>query len=385
MPALRLLAILAVLAVAFGGGDAFAAAQNDDAFAVELYAKLRTQPGNLFVSPAGVADAFRLVAPGAAGTTERQIRQVFHFGDTEAPPRFPAGADGGGAELHSANALWLADDLDVRAPYLEALADAAVQRADFAHDPAGATAGVNAWAAEATKGRIRNLLRPGVIKADTRAVVANAVYFKAAWAVPFAPEATRNEAFFTTGSARPSVSMMHGTAARPYFRGRGFQAVELPFQGEAFGMVLLVPDKRDGLAALEAAATPAAVAEWLRRLEGSPREVDLTLPRFQMTHEVEMKAALSALGLELPFSGRADFSRISPEALKIDAVVHQAFVKVDETGAEAAAATAIVLVATASIRPPARATVRADRPFLFLIRDSRSGAILFMGRLADPR
>ncbi|MFO0278199.1 MAG: serpin family protein, partial [Planctomycetota bacterium] len=293
---------------------------------------------------------------------------------------------------------------------------------DFRGDAERVRAAINAWIAANTQDRIRDLIGDGVITADTRMVLANAVAFAGAWQAPFEAGRTADADFLRADRTVARVPMMHAngrddvrygavagdgewfaTPARVPFEGDGPATypgvdgatfVELPYKGGDLAMVVLAPRSPDGLPALERLLTPARLAEWLGRAEA--RTVDVALPRFAVRKQLDLKDALQALGLRRAFvdpatGDGADFggmasSNDARDGLFVGNVLHEALVEVDEEGTRAVAATAVMMAATAM--PAARPFVpefRADRPFLFLIRDTRSGAILFLGRVLDPR
>jgi serpin B len=243
---------------------------------------------------------------------------------------------------------------------------------------------INAWVEKQTKDKIKDLLQPGVLDVDTRLVLTNAIYFKGLWAQKFKKSATKEEPFHTAGGGSVKAPLMHQTGDFKYLDGGDFQALEMPYRGQGLSMVVLLPKKADGLAALEAKLTGPNLAAWLGKLR--KQEVEVALPRFKMTRALALNATLEALGMRKAFiPGGADFSGMAGSAgrrLFIQAVVHQAFVDVNEEGTEAAAATAVAVGADSE--PPPPPVFRADHPFVFLVRDNRSGSVLFLGRLANP-
>jgi serpin B len=244
---------------------------------------------------------------------------------------------------------------------------------------------INTWIEEQTAGKIQNLLAPGVLNANTRLVLTNAIYFKARWTHEFSKGATADAPFHTSAAAEIAVPTMHQTERLNYGAADGIQVLELPYGGDhSLSMFILLPDKVDGLADLEKRLTGENLQKWLAGLQSRPVKVDL--PKFKMTSEFSLSDTLAALGMPLAFSNKADFSGMSTqEPLSISAVIHKAFVAVDEDGTEAAAATAVGIKAEAAAPSPEEPIeFRADHPFVFLIRDKRTQSILFIGRLAQP-
>jgi serpin B len=210
----------------------------------------------------------------------------------------------------------------------------------------------------------------------------NAIYFKGDWVSPFQKQQTRGEEFHIAADRNVSVPMMHQTKEFNYLEGEDFQALEMPYAGDALGLVAFLPRKEDGLATFEQVLTADKLAGWLNKLH--KQEVQVTFPRFRTTTEFQLKDTLSEMGMALAFNpDKADLSGISEEEkLFLSAVVHKAYVDVYEEGTEAAAATGIAVGKAALVATP---VFRADHPFVFLIRDRRTGSILFLGRLSDPR
>jgi serpin B len=247
---------------------------------------------------------------------------------------------------------------------------------DYRNDADGACRLIDDWVSEQTENRIPKLLDR--LDASTRLVLVNAIYLKAPWQEPFSKEATVDTHFMRLDGTTVSVPTMSGAAERPYAAGDGWKAVELPYVGGSLAMTIVLPDDMAAFDKRLDAAGFAAITSALK-----PAMVDLSLPRFKTETKTDLMNVLAALGMPLAMdSDRADFSGItSDERLFITGVVHQANIAVDEDGTEASAATAVVMAAATAA--PAL-SVRVDRPFLFALRDTRTGAILFLGRIVDP-
>jgi serpin B len=374
------------------------AVQDSNAFAVDLYGRLRTRPGNLFFSPESISSAFAMAYAGARGQTATEMASVFHF---SLPPErlHPAmgallasmNAKHSNYELHVADALWAEQDTNFLESYLKLTQSdygAGFHRVDFKASPEAVRGAINQWVEQQTNNKIQNLIEPGVLTTSTKLVLTNAIYFKGDWSAPFEKSNTEDGDFHLTATQTVKAPLMHRQGAYRYLNGGTFQALELPYKGDDLSMVVLLPNETEGLAALEKSMTAKAVNGWIEKLNFAPKVI-LTLPRFTMTQQFELSGALSEMGMPLAFRGAADFSGMTgkPE-FTISAAIHKAFVDVSETGTEAAAATATVMTATAMRRiapEPPPIFFRADHPFLFLIRDTKTGGILFMGRVADPR
>ncbi len=388
------LAAAPLLATAEVGGGTTDAPQGD-AFAVDLYRRLAAGKGNIFFSPHSISSALAMTWAGARDGTREEMRKVLGFeGDPdEVHAAFERlqrvleeGAKEGGYELTVANALWGQKGFEFLDEYLAILKErygASLNTLDFRAAAESARETINRWVEDRTHGRIRDLLKPGTITAATRLVLTNAIYFKGKWSAPFDPQATREEPFHVDSSREVSADLMHREDLFAYGESGGVQVIELPYQGDDVSMVVLLPKERDGLAGLEEGLTPAS----LRKALGSirRRKVSVYLPKFEMSSEFSLVDTLSKMGMPGAFRlPPADFSGMTGEKnLFISAVVHKAFVAVDEEGTEAAAATGIGLSVTSAVAPPPP-VFRADHPFVFLIRHRPTGTILFMGRVVDP-
>ena len=373
--------------------DKTEAARGNNAFAIDLYHKLATKEGNLFLSPASISTALAMTYAGARGETANEMAKTLHF-TLDEPKLHPALGDilfdlnaqgkSQGNKLSVANALWAQKGQAFQPEFVKLNKDnygAGLNEVDFQKATEQARQTINAWVAKQTQDKIKDLLAEGFLTPQTRLVLTNAIYFKGKWDNKFMKEATRDAPFQMNAKDKVNVPLMTQTEKFNYFDGGTFQALQLPYEGKDLSMVILLPQKVDGLAALEKSLTAEQLTTWLGKLH--KKEVIVSLPRFQLTSEFSLKETLSQLGMPLAFSPKADFSGIDGEKdLYLSAVVHKAFVDVNEEGTEAAAATAVGIKALAA--PASPPIFRADHPFVFLIRDERTGSILFLGRLVHP-
>ncbi len=378
--------------------------EGNNAFAVALYGQLRTHSGNLFFSPESISTALGMAYAGARGETAAGMAKALDF-------RLPAArlnpamgallkqmnAAHESYQLAVANALWAGKGYELRADYLKQLHDnygAGVEELDFKDATEASRVTINDWVAKKTADKIQNLLAPGVLTPQTRLVLTNAIYFKGAWQATFDKEETKPEDFHLADGKTVKAELMHREGAGYRYADEGsFQELELPYQGMELSMVILLPREAGGLPGLEAQLTAAKTGaanakKWIEDLHPE-RKVIVTMPKFKMTEEFELQEPLTALGMGEAFDkGKADFAGMTDArpGFVISAVIHKAYVDVNEQGTEAAAATAVVMVgAMAAMRPPPAPPVfRADHPFVFLIRDNKSGGILFMGRVERP-
>jgi serpin B len=397
LPAL-LLAFAASLAVAKPAGkldpDTAAVVKGNNVFALDLYGRLRQKDGNLFFSPYSISDALAMTYAGARGQTAEQMATTLHFAlpAQRLHPAFGelirylnAGGKDRKYQLSVANALWGQKGYTFLPDFIRLTKDVyegGLKEVDFVKTEE-ARKTINHWVEEQTKDKIKDLIPEGALASDTRLVLTNAIYFKSAWAEAFHEGATKKEDFHLGGGRKVQVPMMHTNEALRYRDGGTFHALELPYQSRQLSMIVLLPKKVDGLAELEKDLTSARLDEWLKAMK--VHQVNVVLPKFKFSAEFSLKDVLSAMGMPLAFSKRADFSGMTTrEQLYIDKVLHKAFVDVNEKGTEAAAATAVIARPT-SAPNYARADFRADHPFVFLIRENRTGSILFLGRVANPQ
>ena len=367
------------------------------AFALDLYHVLRKGSGNLFYSPYSISLALAMAYAGARGKTQQQMAGALHF--TLSPDRLhPAfhaldleiarrgESTDKGFHLNIANAMWVQQGYALRDEYLGLLAEnygAAPHLVDFEHAFEAARITINAWVSEKTQGKIKDLIPKGAVNDLTRLVLTNAIYFKAAWQDQFDESGTRKEPFHLLGGGQISVPMMHQLKSFGYTEGAEYQAVTLRYNGAPLAMIVLLP-RAGQFSAFEDSLSTQRLKAILGAMQ--PQDVRLTLPKFKVESEFSLKDVLEQLGMTDAFGGAADFSGMTgrPE-LCITSVFHQAYIAVDEAGTEAAAATAVIMGGGGLATPSLFIEFTADRPFLFLIQDEATGAILFVGRVLDPR
>jgi len=374
--------------------DVSVAVRGNTAFALDLYAKLRTGEGNLFFSPMSISTALGMTYAGARGETAREMSAVLHLAADRKEADAALGSlvrqlnalgTSGKFQLSVANGLWLQKGYPFIPEYVGSVSknyDAAVEELNFAEsEPARRI--INDWVEKKTKDRIKDLIPPGVLTELTRLVLTNAIYFKGDWVEPFKEALTKDQPFSVAPDTKVNVPLMRQTKGFGYLHGEGFQALEMPYAGDVLSMVVLLPDQVDGLAALEQSLTAENLDGWLKAIRR--QRVLVFLPRFKMTVQFQLAPTLAGMGMPLAFDlEKADFSGMTTaERVFISHVIHKAFVEVNEKGTEAAAATAVVAAGGAApVQPP---TFRADHPFVFLIRDKKTGSILFIGRVVNPK
>jgi serpin B len=379
--------------------DALQAAQGMNAFGLDLYHRLATGTGNVVFSPASVAIALSMARHGARGGTATEMDTVLRSIASDDHPTWMNALDAALASrtgtfkdaagkdaavtLRIANAPFAQRGMAIVPSYLETLASrygAGLRLVDYEGNPDGARVTINHWVSDQTEARIPELLAKGIVDASTRLVLVNAIYLKAPWQTSFAPELTKPGPFTKLDGSAVDVPMMASGGSLPYAAGNGWRAVELPYVGDALAMTIIVPDD---FASFEARLDGAMLSAVTGAL--STHEVDLRLPKFGLETQADLASALAAMGMPSAFDGsRADFSGITTaDRLFISNVVHQANIDVDEKGTTAAAATAVVMKDTAAM-PGGSVVLRVDKPFLFAVRDTKTGAILFLGRVTEP-
>ncbi len=360
-------------------------------FALELYQNLQSREGNLFLSPYSISTALTMTYAGAKSETEKQMAQTlclppieqFHKSFGEIIKQLNASCKKGGYELVVANALWGQKDYKFLPEFLTLVKtnyDGNLEQVDFKTQAEAARKTINTWVESKTKDKIKELIKPGLLDSMTRLVLTNAIYFKGKWASQFKPEQTQEAPFTLLSGQKVNVPMMHQADNFRYAETNTVQILDMPYVNKDLSMVILLPKKNDGVKDLEKELSS----------ENSPmglpqrsREVQVYVPRFKITSEFSLAETLSAMGMPDAFSSKADFSGMTGNRdLFISAVVHKAYVEVNEEGTEAAAATGVQMALTSVAPPPP--VFRADHPFIFLIRDNKSGSILFLGRLENP-
>mgnify|MGYP001765497675 CR=1 FL=1 len=370
----------------------------NNAFALDLYQSLRSSDGNLFYSPYSISLALGMTYGGARGVSEAQMADVLHFDlpQAELHPAFnrldidlegssePENEDVQPMQLSIANAIWGQEGYPFLPEYLDLLAlnyGAGINLADFTTRAEPTRKEINQWVSDQTEERIQDLLAPGVVDATTRMVLVNAIYFLADWEQQFDANNTYQVPFYLLDGTDVQVDMMSDQMALPYLRGENYQAVELPYAGGSAVMDIIMPDEGQ-LAAFESALDWSKLEGILSNLQGV--DLRLRMPKFTFSSQFDLAKVLAGMGMPDAFcAGAADFSGMDGSGgLCISAVIHQAFVAVDEEGTEAAAATAVVMEEAAMIYNGLELTI--DHPFFFLIRDLGSGQVLFVGRVLNP-
>ena len=379
------------------GDDINNLVDGNNAFALEIYNTLRSENGNLILSPYSISLALAMTYAGARGETESQMAQTLHFpSQDKAHPAFnaldlalenaPVSVDKNQEpmKLNIANAIWSEQTVPFQQDFLDAIAlnyGAGIHLADFIHQAEPARIEINNWVSDKTEDKINDLLPKDSVGSDTRMVLVNAIYFKADWLAQFDANSTGDAPFYLIDGTEVTAKTMHESMYIPYTQGDGYQAVELAYAGGTAAMDIIVPDAGN-FEAFESTLNKETLDGILNGMQ--PTSVSLSLPKFEFTKDFGLSDAFVGLGMSNAFdSDLADFSGMTGKKdLFIGNVIHKAFVAVDEEGTEAAAATAVIMEATSAMRQDVN--LQIDRPFIFIIRDTVNGQILFIGRVMNP-
>lgn len=368
----------------------------NNAFAFDLFARLAHEgkQENMVVSPYSISLALGMTYAGAAGRTASEMEKVLHvsmspeevhraFASLMAGAKVAAGPKR--HEVHVANALWGQRGFPFRQGFLDLTRErygTEARELDFAADPDHARKTINAWIEDQTQRKIINLLQPGTVTPTTVLVLTNAVYLKGNWKTPFSEKQTRKDLFRPSAGRAIPIRMMHLVDRFRYLEEDDVQLLELPVGNGGVSFLILLPRTNEVLAEVQKTLTLKRLEELRTRMVMTGVKVEL--PRFKIESQFDLTKPLADLGMPSAFRPDADFSRMTTRAgLAISAVAHKAFLDVQEKGLEAAAATAVVF--EKSLPPQPTAAFRADRPFLYFIRDNSSGSLLFLGSLANPR
>ncbi|MEO8373089.1 MAG: serpin family protein [Candidatus Solibacter sp.] len=365
-----------------------------NAFTTDIYKQLARGDANLILSPFNIATALSMALAGAGGQTAGEIQSVLHLQpDSAFDAKLGAlladltkAGNAGGNELRTANGLWVQKGFDIQQAFENTLRNsyqAPPVTLDFGANPEAARSQINRWTEEQTKNRIKDLFPSGAFDARTRLVLTSAIYFYGKWQLPFAPKLTQSAPFILGGGATAQANFMNQTGHFGYAETPSAQILEMRYAGTGIAFDILLPKTSGKLSELETSLNVESLTGWLGSL--TSRNVQVSLPKFRAESSFSLPKTLSALGMPTAFTAKADFSGINQRGgLAISEVVHKAFVDVSEQGTEAAAATGITVSLTSARIPEPPVVFRADHPFLFMIRDTRTGAILFVGRLVNP-
>lgn len=373
-------------------------AHSNNAFALALYQAVRDEEGNLIYSPYSIFQALLMTGAGAEGETASQMANVLGV-DVNDPathnlmnalnkaltyqPEYLNENDQP-LTFNIANALWAQKDFHFEQAFLDTLSanyNAGLKLVDF-NDPDQARALINLWVAAQTNEKIRELIPQGVLSNMTRLVLTNAIYFKGGWSNRFEEKDTKEGSFTLADGSSKTVPFMHGNFTLSALVSEKIQAIRLPYEGGTYAMAAIMP--LVDFEGFESQLTATDLEQLLTLLQSSSAMVDLSMPKFQSESSLDLAETLAALGIPDAFDAqKADFSGMTGKPdLMIGSVIHQATIAVNEEGTEAAAATAVAMSMTSM--PSQSYTIRLDKPFIYVIYETTTNTIVFMGRVVNP-
>ncbi|MDO5562131.1 MAG: serpin family protein [Synergistaceae bacterium] len=368
------------------------AATSINKFSFDIYKALAKTKGNMFISPYSISSALSMTYAGARGKTEEEMAKVLGL-DSSIHKNMGAlvkeinSVPADTAKVSAANALWPSKQEALLPQFTATVREnykAGLTQLDYKKDPDAAAAVINSWVAKHTENKILDIIAKGTLTRDTMLTLTNAVYFKANWNDKFEPENTRAEAFHTAHGVSVKAPMMTRTGNDiNYARTAWGEIAELPYTYSRFSMFVLLPTAGRDFTAAEDALS----AEMFNGLASkmSARKVILTIPKFRAEQSFSLSKTLAKMGMPSAFGGGADFSGINGKRnIFIGGVLHKTFISVAEDGTEAAAATAVILSKMSMPAPDPPIIFRADRPFIYVIKDNETGVILFIGRFVKP-
>lgn len=369
----------------------------------DLLSELSTlESSNIFVSSLSLSTAIGMLEAGAGGETKEQISRVFRYPQTnihselgalrEAASRIvtPGPYDESDPQITSiANSVWTAKSVALKSQYIDILREdygLAPEQLDFESAPDKSREIINDWVEAQTNDRIKDLLKKPNVRPETRLVLVNTIYMMSHWQEVFNENNTKLLEFYVNGEDAEPRDLMHQTGAYQRLKINGGEALKIPYANQT-SMIVMRPKGKRGLESVNSMMTQNAIREVLENIDEAPSvRTDLALPKFKIEKRYELEEPLQNLGLTSIFSDDADFTNISSEKrLRVSNIIQQVFLDVNEKGTEAAAATAVTIVTTgARLNPPEPEPFVVDRPFIMLIRDDVTGAVMFAGRITDP-
>jgi serpin B len=370
-------------------------AESNNLFAIDLFNQVQSKSENLIFSPYSIGTVMAMIYSGSAGNTAKEMREVLYFPRQELLDPVEATMLKSlmttdtmeGTDFRLANAIWAQEGFSFLPSYMQRLErhyHAPLTLMDFMNltNREENRKKINHWVEDHTNNRIRDLIQPGILDANTRLVLTNAVYFNGGWMYPFDKNSTAASLFHVNKQESIKTDFMHQTGNFPYYEDEEIQAIGLPYKGDRMTLMVILPRSIEGWRMVSRIITHERLRLVISEL-GS-REVRLALPKFRSELQVNLRQELTSMGMGTVFSRDADLSGMTGEKnMFVDEVIHKAFIEVNEQGTEAAAATAAIIGLKSSLREdPVR--FQADHPFVFILIDRQTGCIIFMGRLVKP-
>ncbi|MFP4041808.1 MAG: serpin family protein [Bacteroidales bacterium] len=393
----RVISIVFLLSILLGvnlhAQDMKNTVDGNNAFTFSIFDEINNEEANVFFSPYSISSALAMTYNGAEGKTREEMASVLNFPENK--HELSVGFKRLNEHLHElqrddiqlkvANSLWGEQTYSFRQEFLDINKEyykAGIRKVDFKNNYNKAREDINKWVEENTEEKIKDLIPPGMLDAMTRMVLANAIYFKGAWEFPFDEKKTRKDTFYIYTKCRTKADFMNRSLTANYYKDNLAEVLEIPYSGGEISMLIVLPHETYGMEKLESKLDRSLYEKYNQEL--SRKQVELSLPKFNITADYELSDVLSKLGMKTAFGGDADFSGMTgKKELYISNIVHKSFVDVNEEGTEAAAATGVVMRKT-SLPPSEKIKFKADHPFIFFIKDNETNSVLFMGRVMNP-
>lgn len=362
----------------------------------DMYKNLsQSNEGNMMFSPYSVSSALAMTYAGAKEQTAKEMEKVLYYPERNEENKIhndfstlnETFADYEKYfQLSVANSLWAQEDFDFRDEYFKLIKkyyQAALDYLDFKDNPEKARKTINKWVEKATRGKIEDLIPPKGVNELTRLVLTNAIYFKAEWKDQFKEKLTKEDVFYTDNNKKIKTPFMNQKSRMKYIEDESFKAIELSYKGRMVSMVIVLPNKKGNMKAFEKQLNILNYNSKLKEMQYET--VQLSMPKFSFSSNYNLTGNLKQLGIKQAFSKNANFSLMTGKPnVRIDRVFHKTFIEVNESGTEAAAATAVVMMEKTAAPPSDKKIFKADHPFIFFIKDNKTGSILFAGRVMEP-
>ena len=370
-------------------------AESNNLFAIDLFKQIQSKSENLIFSPYSIGTVLAMIYSGSGGKTATEMGDVLYFPQQEVLDPVESGMRMSilatdtmpGTDFRLANAIWVQEGFSFLPAYLDRVEkyyDAPLTLVDFVEtsNREESRIKINYWVEEKTNNRIRDLIQPGILDASTRLILTNAIYFNGGWMFPFDKEATSPSLFHISKQESINTDFMHQTRSYPYYEDEEIQAIGLPYENNRMVLMVILPKSIEGWRLISQVIDHERINLVISEL--GTRVVQLSLPKFRSELQINLRDELTSMGMGTAFSRYADLSGMTGEKnLYVDDVIHKAFIEVNETGTEAAAATAAIIGLKSSlVDDPVR--FNADHPFVFFLLDRRTGCIIFTGRLVKP-
>ncbi len=371
--------------------------EGNNKFAIGIMQNLKFAEENSIISPYSISTALAMTYGGARGKTMNEMSSVMKYSleQNSFHPTFSAfmsditSISSEKAGFESANAIYAQKDYDFLSEFFELINKnygSALKFVDFHKgNREDIRQEINKWVELKTKSKITELIAPNILSEDTRMVLVNAIYFLAEWEKEFNKELTYSDSFYPNNGDPQKVNYMKTTDNFMYIQSKGYEAIELPYSGNKFSMMMVLPESKTDFSSFIKSFSYDDFNTITSNF--AKKQVEVNIPKYKIETATELQKVLIQMGMPLAFSNKADFSGMTgKQDLKIDKVIHKAFVEVDEKGTEAAAATAVVMIRkTAAVEDMSQKIIfKADRPFLFFIKENNNNTIIFMGSVINP-